>query len=240
MSRSSLKYSFTFLLLSAICILFAISYDSIISTVVLIPVASAFAMIAGIYVIREPKLMGKRSDGHTTLLAIALLFPFRLFNSFALWLFRVTENAPPWAEVIPNLLLGRKLTTQEANQLPVTRVLDLTSEFNECRSLRNREYFCVPMLDGLTPSLAQLDQAVSWLRSSVKQGQTYVHCALGHSRSATVVVAYLLLEQQVNSLNNAITLVQSVRPGVRLSRAQRKTITRLLQKQAKGSEVSAQ
>jgi hypothetical protein len=60
-------------------------------------------------------------------------------------------------EVVPGLLLGRRLRSAEAAGLPARSVVDLTSEFAGTPALRARRYVAVPMLDGVARSLAAVD-----------------------------------------------------------------------------------
>lgn len=57
---------------------------------------------------------------------------------------------------------------------------------------------------------------MEWLSEAVGSGPVYVHCALGHGRSACVVVAYLLSTGAVGTVAEGIRLLKSLRPGVRL------------------------
>jgi hypothetical protein len=150
--------------------------------------------------------------------------PYVLLNGVTfLWVCSI-ERAAPWQEVVPGLLLGRRLRRGEAVGLPAGGVVDLTSEFAETPALRTRRYVAVPMLDSVAPSLAQLTLAVEATSAAMARGATFVHCALGHGRSATVVVAYLMACGQVGSADEGLELVRSVRPAVRLSRGQRRLL----------------
>jgi protein-tyrosine phosphatase len=108
--------------------------------------------------------------------------------------------------------------------MPADQVLDLTSEFSEAEPLRTKFYLNVPMLDGVAPTLSQLNEAVDWLRTAMRSGPTFVHCALGHGRSATVAIAFLLAEGYANTVEEGLELVRKRRSPVRLSRGQRKLL----------------
>jgi protein-tyrosine phosphatase len=100
-------------------------------------------------------------------------------------------------------------------------VLDLTCEFDENRPMRNGgRYLCLPVLDNTSPTPGQLREAVQWLSEALNAGRVYVHCAAGHGRSATVVIAYLLAVGSVSSVDEGIALLKSHRPGVRLNASQ--------------------
>jgi protein-tyrosine phosphatase len=57
-------------------------------------------------------------------------------------------------------------------------------------------------------------------------GPVYVHCALGHGRTATVVLAYLLATGQVATLREGLARLRTLRPGVGLHRQQAELVRR--------------
>jgi protein-tyrosine phosphatase len=104
-------------------------------------------------------------------------------------------------------------------------VLDLTVEWAEVPSLRSPgTYRLLAVLDGTAPTAEQLAEAVAWLRARTKEGTVLVHCALGHGRSACVVVAYLLAEGKHSTPREAEAFLRRLRPGVRLNAAQRRAV----------------
>jgi protein-tyrosine phosphatase len=58
-------------------------------------------------------------------------------------------------------------------------------------------------------------------RIVIHDGATYVHCALGHGRSATLVAAVLLELGLATDPDDAVNRIRLLRPGVALSPAQR-------------------
>lgn len=101
----------------------------------------------------------------------------------------------------------------------------MTSEFPEPRSIvRNRAYLLTPLLDGTAPDLEQLEGATQWIADHISKDKVYVHCAFGHSRSATVVAAYLLHIGVVKTPEEAIALLKKKRRGVSLMPSQRQVL----------------
>ena len=119
-------------------------------------------------------------------------------------------------------MFGRRLSAREARAAGWVSVLDLACEFAATRPLRKLAgYRSLPVLDGTAPTGEQLRSAVAWLTEAVKAGPVYVHCALGHGRSACAVIAYLLSVGSVGTVAEGVAVVRSLRPAVRLQRAQR-------------------
>ncbi|WP_168793870.1 dual specificity protein phosphatase family protein [Paraburkholderia aromaticivorans] len=76
-------------------------------------------------------------------------------------------------------------------------------------------YVCVPQFDLLPPTLAQLQQAVAAVDMLHEQGHTVVTCcALGYSRSALTVAAWLTLHLQIDDAQAVLALVREARPRV--------------------------
>jgi len=77
----------------------------------------------------------------------------------------------------------------------------------------------MPVLDATAPTPGESSDAAAWLAGRVSGGPVYVHYALGHGRSATVVVAYLLATGQAATAEEGLALVRQKRPGVGLTRS---------------------
>jgi protein-tyrosine phosphatase len=84
----------------------------------------------------------------------------------------------------------------------------------------------LPVLDGTAPSEEELRSAAAWVAAAVAEGPVYVHCALGHGRSACVVIAYLLSVGAVGCVAEGVQRLRSLRPGVRLQPPQLRLLRR--------------
>lgn len=124
---------------------------------------------------------------------------------------------PAWGEIVQGILVGRRLDDAEAGEAVgrgVTAVLDLTAEYGECARFLSLPYRNVQVLDLTAPTVAHLDDAVAFIRDHHPRGSVYVHCALGYSRSACVVAAYLLAEGIAATVAEAIEYVRRARPEI--------------------------
>lgn len=168
--------------------------------------------------------LGKRADG-TRGWGPWLLFAPYLVTARVLFCFVTFSRAPPFAVVAPNLAFGRRLTSREAQEAGFVSVLDLAAEFTEVRAFRELPgYLCLPVFDTHPPTPEQLRFSVGWLKEAVTRGPVYVHCALGHGRSACVVLAYLLASGTVVSYADGLNLLRERRPKARLHIPQREAL----------------
>lgn len=153
-----------------------------------------------------------------------ILAPYFLINSGLLALYRRLSREPALVQVLPRLWFGRRLTDREALTVQWAGVLDLAAEFASTATAA--AYRSLPVLDGLAPDLNELQTAVQWIAEVSAAGPVYVHCALGHGRSACVVAAYLLWAGVVGSAVEGVRLLRKLRAGVRLSVSQRQLLRR--------------
>jgi protein-tyrosine phosphatase/membrane-associated phospholipid phosphatase len=122
-----------------------------------------------------------------------------------------------WDELTPRVWIGGVLSDSEARtviQQGVTAVLDLTAEFSESERLRAITYRNIPILDLTAPTIAQLEEMISFIARESMTGIVYVHCKIGYSRTAAVAAAWLLRSRLALSASDAIDFVRRVRPRV--------------------------
>jgi membrane-associated phospholipid phosphatase len=149
----------------------------------------------------------KSTDGRLSVAARWLFAPYLAgawLNSRA-WTWRDTQPVP----VTAGVFLGRVPTARELALSPFAGVVDLTAEF-EVRA-GTRALAVVPLLDLTGPTadaLAQAAQAIERLRA---RGPVLVCCALGCSRSACAVAAWLLATGRARDVDAAIAAVRAAR-----------------------------
>jgi hypothetical protein len=182
---------------------------------ILLSAAVSFFGVALAYFRRWPGLLGKTRQGRLLSSSYFLFWPYHLLNFVSLWVYRLLFREPPWHEIAPGIYLGRRLLPGE--KPPAARtVVDLTAEFSEPdRVRRDRHYHCIPLLDSTAPSPGELEFALDWIEKA-PEGGVFIHCALGHGRSATVVAAHLIASGRASDPAAAVALLRQRRPLVRL------------------------
>ncbi|WP_144174860.1 phosphatase PAP2/dual specificity phosphatase family protein [Pseudomonas sp. Kh13] len=88
-------------------------------------------------------------------------------------------------------------------------------------------YACFPTLDLIAPESPLLHQAAVAIERLRSQGPVLVCCALGYSRSASAVAAWLVLTGRCSDARQAEALIRKARPGVVLHSAHRQALQQL-------------
>lgn len=177
------------------------------------------------YLAKAPGVFGKRTDdGRMSTFALALLFPY-VALAWTLWQLKSRlHDEAPWHEVAPGLLLGRR--PRSAAELPpgTACIVDLTSELPRALPEASARYLCLPTLDTDAPTDEGLAALITTL--SGDEGPLFVHCAMGHGRSAAVATALLVARGLARDVDDAVAKLKAVRPGVHLHRGQRAAVMR--------------
>lgn len=168
------------------------------------------------------RIFGKRANGTLPIWSWLVFLPLLLYTGAVWHLIRLFSREPARNTVTPNLVVGRRLLRSEVQE-QFANYVDLTAEFVEPPAIRKSlGYVCVPILDGSAPDPDRLRETVQKLRP----GKTFIHCAQGHGRTGLFATALLLTTCQARTVNEALAILQNVRPRIRLSRAQRQCIER--------------
>jgi protein-tyrosine phosphatase/membrane-associated phospholipid phosphatase len=178
--------------------------------------AGALLIVSIIYFSGRPWLFQK-SNGGMALPTKSLLAPYfaAAWLNSRLW----TRKAAHADEIIEGIWLGRTPQRAERNKLDIASIVDLTAELPVDPA--GVVYRAVPMLDLLPPSVGELEAAVSAIEELKARRPTLVCCALGYSRSAAAVAAWLTASGRSSSINEAIALIRTRRPQIVLGSAQR-------------------
>ena len=173
-------------------------------------VGAALALVSVAYLVLGTAAFQKRANGSMSVAARWLLWPYLL----GAWL-----NARIWTRglnladtVVPGILLGRLPRRSEFEQLDVAAVVDVCAEL-PCAP-GNRAYANIPMLDLVPPSVQQIERAVQAIEIARQSGTVLVCCALGFSRSALAIAAWLLATQGASAPEEALAQVRRARPAI--------------------------
>ena len=167
----------------------------------------------------------KGADGKMSLAATILYFPYLLgakINS-RLW----THNKPKTVSILGGVSLGRMPSRDDIVAGGFRSVVDMTAEFD--RPNTAADWHAVPCLDLLVPSEDQLLRAARLIATAQEKGRVLVTCALGYSRSALAVSAWLLVSGRAATVDQAVAWVRQQRPTVVISDHGKSVLTALVQ-----------
>ena len=187
--------------------------------------AVSFMLIGGAYAGLGPRVCGKRPDGRMAWWAVFLLLPYLLTTWIGWHAIRRLSREACCDEVAPGVWVGRRPLPGD---LPpdATLIVDLTAEFPSRRAVRHgRTYLCVPTLDATAPEETALRAAVE--TAAKWPGPVYIHCALGHARSATTAAAVLIRRGLAADATEAVVIMQQARPRIRLEKSQERLLERM-------------
>jgi hypothetical protein len=214
-----MKYAVVFLIFGLTCAFYAFAVEPLFFKFLTAAFAISFISVGLAYAFIGPHAFLKKPDGRLSVLSYVLYWPYLVINWLLLAAFRHGKRENAFDLIAPNVYLGCRLSPRDEadiTKLGIASVLDLTCEFSEIQKLRSLPYLCIPLLDTTAPSVEQLEAGAKWIQEQSERGPVYVHCALGHGRSATFVAAYLLRSNQTQAVHEAIELIKRFRPRIGL------------------------
>jgi protein-tyrosine phosphatase len=122
-------------------------------------------------------------------------------------------------EIANGVWLGRIPRRVDLPRSNFRSVVELTAELPFASE--GIVYRSIPMLDLLTPTRAQLEEAAETIQLLSRSRPTLVCCALGYSRSAAAVAAWLISTGQVKSAGQTVETIRARRPSIVLPPAYR-------------------
>ncbi len=174
----------------------------------------ALALVAAVYARGDPTLFGK-VGGRMGAPSRWLLAPYLAgaWISSRLW---TRAHSEP-SEIADNVWIGRVPVRREREAIPASSLVDVAAEMPvDATGVR---YRAVPMLDLVIPGEGQLEAAAVAIESLRGDRPTLVFCALGYSRSAAAVAAWLLATGRAAGADAAARRISERRPAVRLTDA---------------------
>lgn len=187
--------------------------------------ALSLALVALNYAAFDAQGFQKQANGQLSWAVSWLYGPYLLgawLNSRA-W----TRKHPQADEVIDGVYLGRIPSQQQ--QAGFSAIVDLCAELPI--SVKTPGYRALPVLDLTAPDASTCLQAAKAIESLRKTypDKVLVCCALGYSRSATALAAWLLYSKRCSSTDAALALIRQARPQVVLQQPQLLAIEMMLQ-----------
>lgn len=225
-----MRYAIVFLVFGLTCAFCAFTSGFLLVKFLAAGFAIAFSGVGLAYAFIGPRAFLKQANGRLPVLSYLLFWPYHGLNWLSLRGFRCVAKENAFDEICEKLYLGCRLSPgdkHEIEKLGIRSVLDLTCEFSETPAMRGVGYRCIPLLDTFAPSVEQLADGADWLAERVAQGPVYVHCALGHGRSATFVAAYLLVSGKAATPNEAVEMIRRIRSRIGLHPGQRAVLNEL-------------
>lgn len=173
--------------------------------------ALSLSLVAIGYAGFGPAIFQKNAQGEMSLSARILLLPYLLgIRLSRQWLSR---RLPRASLIVDGVYLGGFPDTK----IQQRGVLDLTAEFARSRQQITTWHSC-PLMDLVVPERCEILQAVDQLKALQHMcGSVLVCCALGLSRSATIVAAWLLKEGYVDNTAQAVAFIKARRPQIVLT-----------------------
>lgn len=128
-----------------------------------------------------------------------------------------------YSQITPHLYVGPqfgKRGKKKLERIGIHHSVNLRIEFDDAEHGLALENYCyLPTVDDAAPTIEHLEQGTDFIRKAVDAGNpVYIHCAGGVGRAPTIAVAYFISAGQ--SLEQAVTLVKSKRPFIRIMPAQ--------------------
>lgn len=182
-------------------------------------ISIAFLLVALNYSVIGASGFQKQANGKFSLPIILLYAPYLLIawiNS-RLW----TRHNNQADLIIDNIYLGRIPDKKTLEQYSFKSIVDCCAELPMPNYQGN--YHLIAILDMTVPSLVNIDQGVTVIEQYRQQGDLLVCCALGYSRSAMLIIAWLVWSGRVGTVEQAIALVKKTRSIV-ISSAQQQQL----------------
>lgn len=181
-------------------------------------VGIALTAVALAYFALGPNVFQKKR-GHLSPAAAWLLAPYLLGARVNAWLW--TRREPPYTEILGGVWLGRIPRASESLGDRFATVLDLSAELPiPARAAWNANVISLPVLDLTLPSDAILLEASAAIEQARRAGNVLVCCALGYSRSALAVAAWMMRYTDHRDACAALAFISARRPRLVASAAQ--------------------
>ncbi|ENW92153.1 phosphatase PAP2/dual specificity phosphatase family protein [Acinetobacter dispersus] len=178
-------------------------------------------LVALAYFLVRPHFFQKQENGQMTVAAWLLFAPYSLvawINS-RVWTYQHPEDSLILQLNGVDLYLGRIPTTKHCKQYH--GVFDCCAELPANNVHHYEKYSTLDLIPiqstQLSEAAKKFDHFIQPLIQANESQQILIFCALGYSRSCSVLIAWLLQQDYVNTSEEAVGLIQKSRPWIVLS-----------------------
>jgi protein-tyrosine phosphatase/membrane-associated phospholipid phosphatase len=177
--------------------------------------SASLILVAFIYLAIGPMGFQKGPDGRLSLATRALLAPYLVgaWINARLW----TRRTAAFHHVLDDVSIGRLPSIRDTQAREFAGIVDLCAEL-AC-GVRGAAYCSLPALDLVPVPIDTLTRAAQEIERLRQSGDVLVVCALGVSRSAAAVAAWLLVTGRAATPAEALAVVRRARPQVVLDSA---------------------
>lgn len=182
--------------------------------------SGSFLLVSANYCLFGANGFQKQANGSFNFAVTILYLPFfiLMWINSRLWTFKKqTIN-----HICDNIYLGRIPSSKILKQNRFISVVDLCAELPIGEFSGN--YSLIPVLDMTPLTIKECQKAASIIEQYHQQGKVLIYCALGYSRSATAIIAWLLWTQRAFDVNEAINTVKTARHTIVISKQQRQIL----------------
>jgi membrane-associated phospholipid phosphatase len=172
-------------------------------------ISTSLILVAAIYLWLDAAAFGKCDGGGMQPASLWLFAPYlagAAINS-RWW----TRHASAADRVTTEVWIGRIPLHPQDIPDGVKTIIDLCAEV-PCRT-NKVNYMCLPALDLVPLDAHELAVAAAAINDAAQHGPVLVCCALGYSRSASAVAAWLITSGQAETVEAAVARLQRARPG---------------------------
>lgn len=183
--------------------------------------ASSLLLVACAYSLNRPHFFQKQADGTMSIAAWILFAPYFLFAKL---------NSRIWTRTHPNdsLILIKENTQIFLGRIPsIQNMQQYDGLFDCCAELPLKplhDYQQYLSLDLIPLQAQQLNLAVQALNqlmsSQYGNKKVLIFCALGYSRSSSILAAWLLQTGHASRVDDAIQIIRQARPWIVLNAQQ--------------------
>ena len=178
--------------------------------------AGALVLVAVNYLFFGASGFQKQQNGRFKLAVNLLYLPYFIIMWLNSRIWTIRHQADDL--IADDVYLGRIPSTSALNQHHFISVVDLCAELPIGHF--KGTYTLIPVLDMTPLSQKECQQVAQIIEQYRQQGKLLVCCALGYSRSATAVIAWLLWTKRANTLQQAIAIVKEQRNSIVITRQQ--------------------